>query len=245
MDKGDKKTCVLLFAAACILAAAGALCLGFWAVTSARHAGNAWNGAQQEAAEEASQADESTAGKPSKNSGKENTKNADAAGVSKLAEKYPDVAARIKIDGTRVDYPVMHSRSRKEDWYMAHAKDGSSDPGGSIYVRGSDRADFGQRFLCIYGHNMKDGSMFHGLLDLADGTARTVHVWETDASHTYTTVWAGETDSAVKDGSFAEQVLGDSFDDRAEYLALSTCTDGYDPGKRFIVLAVKTDEEEY
>lgn len=80
-----------------------------------------------------------------------------------LYQANNDLVGWLSIEGMVIDYPVM--RSEDDEFYLHHNFQGEEDKYGCLYVR--NRADVdtpGTNFL-IYGHNMKDGSMF-GDLDL-------------------------------------------------------------------------------
>lgn len=80
-----------------------------------------------------------------------------------LYQANSDLIGWLSIEGMVIDYPVM--RSEDDEFYLHHNFQGEEDKYGCLYVR--NRADVdtpGTNFL-IYGHNMKDGSMF-GDLDL-------------------------------------------------------------------------------
>ncbi len=84
------------------------------------------------------------------------------ARFEKLYEENKDLTAWISIEGMVIDYPVMQCED--DEYYLHHDFYGKEDKYGCLYVR--DRADVenGVNFI-IYGHNMRDGSMF-GDLDL-------------------------------------------------------------------------------
>lgn len=71
-----------------------------------------------------------------------------------------DLAGWLSIEGMQIDYPVMQCED--DEYYLHHDFDGSESKYGCLYVR--ERADLeeGTNFV-IYGHNMKDGSMFGDL----------------------------------------------------------------------------------
>jgi len=73
-----------------------------------------------------------------------------------------DLAGWLSIEGTVMDYPVMQNAD--DEYYLHRDFYGNESKYGCLYVRGkADLAD-GTNVI-IYGHNMKDGSMF-GDLDL-------------------------------------------------------------------------------
>lgn len=80
----------------------------------------------------------------------------------KLYEENNDLVAWISIDGMVIDYPVMQCED--DEYYLHHDFYGNEDKYGCLYVRNRADVNDGVNFI-IYGHNMRDGSMF-GDLDL-------------------------------------------------------------------------------
>lgn len=79
-----------------------------------------------------------------------------------LYEENKDLVGWISIEGMKIDYPVMQN---EDDGYYLHRDFyGNDSKYGCLYVKGQADIDAGTNFI-IYGHNMKDGSMF-GDLDL-------------------------------------------------------------------------------
>ena len=82
-----------------------------------------------------------------------------------MHEANPDFDAWLKIDGTEIDYPVMYTPNDPErylhkDFYGADSYDGLP----FIDARCCDISNCSDNTI-IYGHNMKDGSMFGTLTD--------------------------------------------------------------------------------
>lgn len=80
----------------------------------------------------------------------------------KLYEENNDLVAWISIEGMKIDYPVMQCED--DEYYLHHDFYGNEDKYGCLYVRNKADVNDGVNFI-IYGHNMRDGSMF-GDLDL-------------------------------------------------------------------------------
>ena len=80
----------------------------------------------------------------------------------KLYEENNDLVAWISIEGMVIDYPVMQCED--DEYYLHHDFYGNEDKYGCLYVRNRADVEDGTNFI-IYGHNMRDGSMF-GDLDL-------------------------------------------------------------------------------
>ena len=87
-------------------------------------------------------------------------------GLLKLHSQNSDCIAWIKIPGTGIDYPVMYKPDSK-DYYIHRDFYGKSSSRGSLYLSeicDIDRSDN----LIIYGHNMKNGTMFAKLTRYKD-----------------------------------------------------------------------------
>ena len=73
-----------------------------------------------------------------------------------------DLVGWITIDGTNINYPVMQTPDRT-DYYLKHNFKREDSKHGCIYVR--EQCDVNNSDnVVIYGHRMKDGSMFNNLL---------------------------------------------------------------------------------
>ena len=79
-----------------------------------------------------------------------------------LYEKNSDMAGWLTIEGTRINYPVMHTPGRP-DYYLERDFDRNYNPWGCLYAREECDLEEPSDNVTIYGHHMKDGSMFAGL----------------------------------------------------------------------------------
>lgn len=82
-----------------------------------------------------------------------------------LEEENPDFWGWLSIPETKLDYPVMYTPEEPE-YYLRRAFDGSSSLSGVPFVGEGYRED--GRHTIIYGHNMKNGTMFATLHSYAD-----------------------------------------------------------------------------
>lgn len=83
-----------------------------------------------------------------------------------LLAECPDVQGWIYCEGTEINYPVVQGKDNNQ--YLRHAYTGEYAVAGSIFVEAANAAGFADSNTVIYGHHMKDGSMFHCLSDWAD-----------------------------------------------------------------------------
>lgn len=81
---------------------------------------------------------------------------------TELYEINQDLVGWLSIEGMKIDYPVMQCED--DEYYLHHDFYGEDSKYGCLYVKEQADLDAGTNFI-IYGHNMKDGSMF-GDLDL-------------------------------------------------------------------------------
>lgn len=82
-----------------------------------------------------------------------------------------DFVGWLTVEGTKIDYPVMHTPEDPEyyihrDFYEAYSEAGTPFLDGESVISGADRT----WNWMIYGHNMKFGTMFHDLLDYEDSS---------------------------------------------------------------------------
>lgn len=79
-----------------------------------------------------------------------------------LYEQNNDFIGWISIEGTSINYPVMQSTDNP-DFYLKHGFDKAYSNYGVPYLDEACATGLSNN-LVIYGHNMKNGSMFHDLL---------------------------------------------------------------------------------
>ena len=79
----------------------------------------------------------------------------------------PDIYAWITIPGTAVDYPIVQ-RPGDNSYYLTHNTDGEESAEGAIFTEDYNSKDFTDPNTVIYGHNMRNGSMFRSLHDYMD-----------------------------------------------------------------------------
>lgn len=174
-----------------------------------------------------------------------------------LKAQNEDVIGWIEIPDTEISYPLMQGDD--DQYYLKHTFSGNKNSAGSIFVEYQNKPDLTDRHTIIYGHNMKNGSMFGGLkeyrnasylvdhpivyIDLEDGTHayQIFSCYETPAnSNTYTIGFASQPDGryeqfvqTLKNSSAYDTGIDVSKNDRV--ITLSTCTKRSE--NRFVVHA--------
>jgi len=83
-----------------------------------------------------------------------------------LNNAYPDAVGWLYIPDTAINYPIMQSDDN--DYYLSHAYDGSYLKAGSVFLDHRCENRFMNPINIVYGHNMRNGSMFAGVVNFAD-----------------------------------------------------------------------------
>lgn len=84
-----------------------------------------------------------------------------------LWETNPDVYAWIVIPGTDINYPILQHPT-DDSYYLNHNIDGSTGRPACIYTESLNNKDFTDNNTVIYGHNMRNGTMFAQLHKFED-----------------------------------------------------------------------------
>lgn len=84
-----------------------------------------------------------------------------------LQEKNPDVYAWIRVSGTSIDYPILQSQE-DNSYYLTHTLDREKKAEGAIFTENYNSKTFQDPNTVIYGHDMKNGSMFQSLHNYMD-----------------------------------------------------------------------------
>lgn len=171
-----------------------------------------------------------------------------------LKQSYPDIVGWIFFEDGLISYPVVQAEDN--DKYLHTTYNGKSSKSGSIFMDAAHSGDFTDTHTIIYGHNMKNLSMF----------GRLKH-YKTQggyyAEHAYFQIFCGdeilryqifayrdvEVDNVVYQETFTSarklsyELLRKSYinpklkiEDDDRIITLSTCT--ADDAHRFIVSAV-------
>lgn len=176
---------------------------------------------------------------------------------SLLAEN-PDVVGWIYCADTKVNYPVLQGEDN--DQYLHHMINGEYNSAGSIFMDADCRADLSDINTILYGHHMKNGSMFAMLHQYVDQSYYDAHkvMWYLTPDHTYRldviAGYVGESESVAYSHfssqedldsylSFAESAstfTPDNLPEKIKHIfILSTCAYEYNDA-RYVVVCVPT-----
>ena len=174
-----------------------------------------------------------------------------------MQAKYPDIKGWILFENEDISYPIL--KGENNDTYLRTTYDGKKATAGSIFIEAKNRDDFMDAHTILYGHNMKNLSMFGKL----NYYKRDESYYET---HQYFQIFRGneilryqifsyqeveETSYVYSERHTSARALGTrlsstsqvnagiTFTDNDKIITLSTCTS--DDDYRFIVSAVLVD----
>lgn len=71
-----------------------------------------------------------------------------------LAAIDSNIAAWIELEGSTIDYPVVHGTDNS--WYLKHLMDGTYNDSGTVFIDSGNSADFSDRNTVLYAHHMLD-----------------------------------------------------------------------------------------
>lgn len=180
-----------------------------------------------------------------------------------LQQRNSDVYAWIEVPGTNVDYPILQHES-DNSYYLTHTIDHEKTVAASIYTENYNAKDFDDLHTVIYGHNMKNKTMFRTLHNFEDYEffnenkdiiiylPEETRFYQVFAAYTYDNRhllfsydWS---DSSAHqkyiDDIFAINNYGANIDKNIELtgedkiITLSTCVNSGDSTKRYLVQAV-------
>lgn len=186
-----------------------------------------------------------------------------------LKEQNEDIYAWITVPGTQVDYPVLQSET--DNYYLDYNLDHTKGYPGCLYTNACNQKDFSDYHTIIYGHNMKNDTMFGSLHDFEEETFfeehDTIYVYTEEKRLTYEIYETVKYSDAYIPSQYnvnsAEgrdrflQETGEYLDDGVSHvrenaeiggedrlLTLSTCVGG-ESSRRFLVIGVLREEALY
>ena len=183
---------------------------------------------------------------------------------AQLLEMNSDVVGWIRFDEpAEISYPVVQGSDNEE--YLTRTFEANTNKLGTLFVDVNNAGDFSGRNTFIYGHNMKNGSMFAQLLDYKeekfykehpyfyiytpDGKTSTYEIFSAgvvkDTSDSYTMSYADDAafqtyiDYVKQQSAYATTA---EVNTGSQIVSLSTCTNVRDD-ERFLVHGVKISEQ--
>lgn len=184
-------------------------------------------------------------------------------------EVNQDIYAWLSVPGTVIDYPVVQ-HPEEMDYYLEYNLDGTKGRPGGIYTQRMNAKDWTDPNTVIYGHNMRNGTMFADLHKYEDADFfeenRYIHIYTEDGAVLVYEIFAAYvTDSShllLTKNIYTEAGFQSYLDDIPNHtgkncnfledrevtaedriLTLSTCVYGQND-KRYLVQGVLVSKEE-
>lgn len=197
------------------------------------------------------------------------TKESQEIDFAQLQNTNPELIAWIRIPDTVIDYPVARHEGTDQSYYLHHNMYGETAFSGCIYMECVNAGDFSDYNTVLYGHNMKNGSMFAALHKYEDRTFLQQHpyiyIYLPGHCYRYEIFAAYTADDTNLNAAFNFQdaesyasyvknleqnrsmdaVWRDDVEVTADVkmITLSTCVGGQ-PGRRYLVQGIKTGDTE-
>lgn len=81
-----------------------------------------------------------------------------------LKQKNSDTVAWLKVENTNIEYPIVQANNNS--YYLTHNFDKKYNVAGWIFADYKNKLDGTDRNIVVYGHNMRNNSMFGSLKDV-------------------------------------------------------------------------------
>lgn len=105
-----------------------------------------------------------------------------------LSQKNSDVVGFLKVNGTDIEHVVV--KSKDNNYYLEHNFEKNPNSAGWIFVDYRNSLDGTDKNIIIYGHNMKNGTMFSSLKNVLDSE------WKENKENRYIT-FITESENAI------------------------------------------------
>ena len=86
--------------------------------------------------------------------------------LERMKVRNPDTVGWIILPDSKLNYPIVKSKDNTE--YLTTTFEGKKSNSGAIFMEMLCEEDFSSKNTIIYGHNMKNGSMFRALNNMTD-----------------------------------------------------------------------------
>lgn len=184
------------------------------------------------------------------------------ANYLKHADKNPNIYAWIYMTDTAVNYPVMW-KQYDNDYYLHHDYEGNDSRSGAVFADGWVSPNYySNKNMVLYGHNMKNGSMFHSVKEWCNKpdiktlvktsqieiyTREGLYIYNILSYYIDDTFFYDKTDfsddteyleflSKISKKSYNKS--GREYDASSRICTLITCTNGSDGDSRYVVHGV-------
>ena len=184
----------------------------------------------------------------------------------KLHEISRDAVAWLLSPGTKINYVI--AQSKDNDYYLQRLLDGTAASGGTLFADCRNSADFTDWNTLVYGHNMKNGTMFAELMNYRNPSYYEEHPvmylyipgrrYKLELMAGYTTTVndvifsipatkAGRDEVLYHAGRVSSFISGITAGGKDKLVTLSTCSYAYDDARYVVIgrIVEETDRTEW
>lgn len=119
-----------------------------------------------------------------------------------LKDKNSDTVGFLKVNGTNIEYTVV--KGINNSYYLKHNFNKESNSAGWIFADYKNKVDGTDKNLVIYGHNMRDDSMFGSLKNILNDD------WHNEEENKYVT-FITENDNSIYEVFSVYQVADEDY----------------------------------
>lgn len=119
-----------------------------------------------------------------------------------LKEKNSDTVGFLKVKGTNIEYTVV--KGTNNSYYLKHNFNKESNSAGWIFADYKNKVDGTDKNLVIYGHNMRNDSMFGSLKNILNDD------WHNEEENKYVT-FVTENDNSIYEVFSVYQVADEDY----------------------------------
>lgn len=164
---------------------------------------------------------------------KENQRKERLEAYERLAARNEDMIGWIRVEDTMIDYPVMQTKATP-DFYLHRGFDGEYSVYGMIYMDAGCSLEEECPNYILYGHHMKNGSMFASIEQYASVDYYKEHPvisFDTlDRTGSYEVVLAFKLPAGRVDNRFASMLAARTEKDYADFIDYGKNNGFYDTG---------------
>lgn len=164
-----------------------------------------------------------------------------------LAMINEDIVGWIVIEGTNIDYPVVHGKDN--EMYLHTTFFGTNNPSGSIFMDMRNTPHFSDAHTMVYGHHMRNDTMFASLTKFQEQSFfddySTFTIYTPEGKNRYE-IFSAYVVSAYGDTYRNAFTTGEKFDTYLQYITgLSEVNTGITPISTDKIVTLSTCEYQF
>jgi sortase B len=171
---------------------------------------------------------------------------APAVDFEALSQINDDIVGWLIVEGTQINYPVVQGSDNK--YYLNHRFDKGYNSAGCLFLDAGNDPGLNDRNSIVYGHYMKNGSMFAGISEYKDEAFYRAHpsAWFITPDGAYTVDFFSGYVSDVGASAWDREFSADGYGEWLEELKAKSCfSSDITPGIQDRVVTLSTCSYEF